>query len=206
MGAENTYHWGDPGEGREQHVLSILQLSTSVHFPSAVTMQELAQHQTVQRGDVLFMLGAMWKDWLGMHSIIIIGKELSEHYPVLTLAKQLMPTNISQVNKRRTAKQILSELKKGQQVQWFSNWVPWNPQGVLWRPCKRVGVLRARNRTAPLLSVLHVDLHIRFHVNKGFCDFRGVSNHWSSITTHFPNKEASPEVGNGFCPHRCTVS
>ena len=37
-------------------------------------------------------------------------KELSEHYPVLTLAKQLMPTNISQMNKQKTATQITPEL------------------------------------------------------------------------------------------------
>ena len=30
------------------------------------------------------------------------GKELSEHYLVLTLVKQPMPTNMSQMNKQRT--------------------------------------------------------------------------------------------------------
>lgn len=33
----------------------------------------------------------------------MIGKELSEHYPVLTLAKQLRPTDISQMNKQENS-------------------------------------------------------------------------------------------------------
>lgn len=47
---------------------------------------------------------------------------------------------------------------------------------------------------------------MRFHVSTKFCGFKGVSNHWSSITTHLPNMEMSPEMRNSVSHHGCAVS
>lgn len=77
---------------------------------SAVTMQNLTS-DGVKRQHFVHVWGYM-EGWANIRSIIKIGKECSEHYQVLTLAKQLMSSNISQMNKQKTVTQTILELKK----------------------------------------------------------------------------------------------
>lgn len=113
----NRSYWPPEADGGGRHVflrasrvkggsMATPLCTTAICLPlstSAATRQELPQHQMVPRGNGLYMCGAIWKNRLSIHGIMITRKELSEQCPVLTLAKQTMPTNIGQVNKQENS-------------------------------------------------------------------------------------------------------